>query len=245
MGQIENKLLVSIYKGRDYSNLEFCREIYNNPILTNKYSYFHSFHTLVAISRNRISSHFVFVFFFLSEGFAILTHQWLPLIPQLKECKLGPPSKKGAASKQGTASFAEKKKKNLSDKLGPQWSNRELENFYEVYGEHGRDWKKGDSASVVGFIALMKHHYNVSPSVPSQVLLTNPSQEAPELQMDIVVPEADKKPVRGIVVPEADKKPVRGLKSSEIWDEEEKNIVDSFLGKAIDEQKEWEEFDLT
>lgn len=48
-----------------------------------------------------------------------------------------------------------------------------------------------------------------------------------------------------IVVPEADKKPVRGLKSSEIWDEEEKNIVDSFLGKAIDEQKEWEEFDLT
>ncbi|KAM6545215.1 hypothetical protein CsatB_025951 [Cannabis sativa] len=80
------------------------------------------------------------------------------------------------------------KKRKLSDMLGPQWSKRELERFYEAYRKYGKDWKKVASAirnrssemvealysmnraylslpegtaSVAGLVAMMTDHYCV------------------------------------------------------------------------------------
>ncbi|KAJ7955062.1 Protein ALWAYS EARLY 3 [Quillaja saponaria] len=80
------------------------------------------------------------------------------------------------------------KKRKLADMLGPQWSKRELERFYEAYRKYGKDWKKvaaavrnrslemvealytmnkaylslpEGTASVVGLIAMMTDHYCV------------------------------------------------------------------------------------
>ncbi|XVF06071.1 hypothetical protein REPUB_Repub06bG0016700 [Reevesia pubescens] len=81
-----------------------------------------------------------------------------------------------------------KPKKKLADKLGPQWSNEEIERFYKAYREYGKDWKKvatavrnrstemveavysmnraylslpDGTASVIGLIAMMTDHYTV------------------------------------------------------------------------------------
>ncbi|XP_039040470.1 protein ALWAYS EARLY 2-like isoform X5 [Hibiscus syriacus] len=81
-----------------------------------------------------------------------------------------------------------KPKKKLTDKLGSQWSNAEIERFYKAYREYGKDWKKvaaavhnrsaemvealyclnraylslpDGTASVIGLIAMMTDHYNV------------------------------------------------------------------------------------
>ncbi|CAN8277137.1 unnamed protein product [Cochlearia groenlandica] len=81
------------------------------------------------------------------------------------------------------------RKKRLIDKLGPQWTSRELERFYDAYRKHRGDWKKVAAsvrnnrsvdmveslfhmnraylslpegvASVAGLIAMMTDHYNV------------------------------------------------------------------------------------
>lgn len=80
------------------------------------------------------------------------------------------------------------RKRKLSDMLGPQWSKKELENFYKAYRKYGMDWKKVASTihsrttemvaalynmnkaylslpdrvgSVAGFIAMMIDHYNM------------------------------------------------------------------------------------
>ncbi|XP_039040467.1 protein ALWAYS EARLY 2-like isoform X2 [Hibiscus syriacus] len=80
------------------------------------------------------------------------------------------------------------KPKKLTDKLGSQWSNAEIERFYKAYREYGKDWKKvaaavhnrsaemvealyclnraylslpDGTASVIGLIAMMTDHYNV------------------------------------------------------------------------------------
>ncbi|XP_011023637.1 PREDICTED: protein ALWAYS EARLY 2-like isoform X2 [Populus euphratica] len=79
-------------------------------------------------------------------------------------------------------------KKKLSDKLGTQWSEAELQRFYKAYRDHGNNWKKvaaevrnrsvemvetlysmnraylslpEGTASVVGLIAMMTDHYSV------------------------------------------------------------------------------------
>ncbi|GMI79542.1 ARABIDOPSIS THALIANA ALWAYS EARLY 3, ALWAYS EARLY 3 [Hibiscus trionum] len=81
-----------------------------------------------------------------------------------------------------------KPKKKLTDKLGSQWSQAEIERFYKAYREYGKDWKKVAAAvhnrsvemvealysmnraylslpdgiaSVIGLIAMMTDHYNV------------------------------------------------------------------------------------
>ncbi|KAL2922784.1 Protein ALWAYS EARLY 1 [Bienertia sinuspersici] len=35
-----------------------------------------------------------------------------------------------------------KRKRKVSDMLGPQWSKEELQRFYEAYRKYGKDWKK-------------------------------------------------------------------------------------------------------
>lgn len=81
-----------------------------------------------------------------------------------------------------------KRKRKVSDMLGPQWSKEELQRFYEAYRKYGKDWKKvaatvrnrsvemvealytmnraylslpEGTASVVGLIAMMTDHYSV------------------------------------------------------------------------------------
>ncbi|XP_039061241.1 protein ALWAYS EARLY 3-like, partial [Hibiscus syriacus] len=95
-----------------------------------------------------------------------------------------------ASSKDGDTSSKRsgKRKRNLSDMLGPQWTKEELERFYEAYRKYGKDWKKvatmihnrsmemvealytmnraylslpEGTASVVGLIAMMTDHYSV------------------------------------------------------------------------------------
>ncbi|XP_012089049.1 protein ALWAYS EARLY 2 isoform X2 [Jatropha curcas] len=78
-------------------------------------------------------------------------------------------------------------KRRFSDKLGPRWSEGELQRFYKAYRVHGEDWKKvaaevpnrsvdmvlalfmmnkvylslpEGTASVFGLIAMMTDHYN-------------------------------------------------------------------------------------
>ncbi|KAL8100354.1 protein ALWAYS EARLY 3-like [Apium graveolens] len=79
-----------------------------------------------------------------------------------------------------------RQKRKLFDPLGPRWSKEEIEHFYELYREHGKDWKKvaagminrsiemvealystnraylslpEGTASVAGLIAMMTDHY--------------------------------------------------------------------------------------
>ncbi|XP_052881896.1 protein ALWAYS EARLY 3 isoform X3 [Gossypium arboreum] len=95
-----------------------------------------------------------------------------------------------ASSKDGDSSAKRsgKRKRKLSDMLGPQWTKEELECFYEAYRKYGKDWKKvatmirnrsvemvealytmnraylslpEGTASVVGLIAMMTDHYSV------------------------------------------------------------------------------------
>ncbi|KAK8623864.1 hypothetical protein V6N13_065226 [Hibiscus sabdariffa] len=95
-----------------------------------------------------------------------------------------------ASSKDGDSSSKRsgKRKRKLSDLLGPQWTREELERFYEAYRKYGKDWKKvatmirnrsmemvealytmnraylslpEGTASVVGLIAMMTDHYSV------------------------------------------------------------------------------------
>ncbi|XP_062108592.1 protein ALWAYS EARLY 3-like isoform X2 [Humulus lupulus] len=87
-----------------------------------------------------------------------------------------------------TVNRSRQKKRKLSDMLGPQWSKRELERFYEAYRKYGKDWRKVASAirnrsaemvealysmnraylslpdgtaSVAGLVAMMTDHYCV------------------------------------------------------------------------------------
>ncbi|XP_057539236.1 protein ALWAYS EARLY 3 isoform X2 [Amaranthus tricolor] len=92
-------------------------------------------------------------------------------------------------SKDGeSANKSNKRKRKVSDMLGPQWSKEELQSFYEAYRKYGKDWKKvatavrnrtiemvealytmnraylslpEGTASVVGLIAMMTDHYSV------------------------------------------------------------------------------------
>ncbi|GMI64104.1 ARABIDOPSIS THALIANA ALWAYS EARLY 3, ALWAYS EARLY 3 [Hibiscus trionum] len=95
-----------------------------------------------------------------------------------------------ASSKDGDSSSKRsgKRKRKLSDMLGPQWTKEELGRFYEAYRKYGKDWKKvatmirnrsmemvealytmnraylslpEGTASVVGLIAMMTDHYSV------------------------------------------------------------------------------------
>ncbi|XP_038991663.1 protein ALWAYS EARLY 3-like isoform X2 [Hibiscus syriacus] len=94
------------------------------------------------------------------------------------------PSKDGDSSSKRSG----KRKRKLSDMLGPQWTKEELGHFYEAYRKYGKDWKKistvirnrsmemvealytmnraylslpEGTASVVGLIAMMTDHYSV------------------------------------------------------------------------------------
>lgn len=40
-------------------------------------------------------------------------------------------------------------KRKFVDTLGPEWSNEELECFYEAYRKYGRDWKKVGPAVII------------------------------------------------------------------------------------------------
>ncbi|KAG4394129.1 hypothetical protein AAZX31_03G216900 [Glycine max] len=80
------------------------------------------------------------------------------------------------------------RKKNMSDELGPKWKAGELNQFYEAYRKHGKDWTKvaeivssrsakmvealyniskaylslpKESASAVGLIAMITDHYSM------------------------------------------------------------------------------------
>ncbi|XP_074292282.1 protein ALWAYS EARLY 3 isoform X2 [Silene latifolia] len=92
-------------------------------------------------------------------------------------------------SKGGNSpSKSNKRKRKVSDMLGPQWSKEELQRFYEAYRKYGKDWKKvaaavrnrslemvealytmnraylslpEGTASVVGLIAMMTDHYSI------------------------------------------------------------------------------------
>ncbi|KAM7473953.1 hypothetical protein LguiB_021196 [Lonicera macranthoides] len=88
----------------------------------------------------------------------------------------------------GNSNKSRGRKRKLCDMLGSQWSEEELERFYEAYRKHGKDWKKvagvlrnrtvemvealynmnkaylslpEGTASVVGLIAMMTDHYHV------------------------------------------------------------------------------------
>ncbi|XP_019100091.1 PREDICTED: protein ALWAYS EARLY 2 isoform X2 [Camelina sativa] len=89
----------------------------------------------------------------------------------------------------GNSRKNKQRKKKLSDKLGPQWTRKELERFYDAYRKHGQEWKKvaaavrhsrsidmvealfnmnraylslpEGTASVAGLIAMMTDHYSV------------------------------------------------------------------------------------
>ncbi|VYS68097.1 unnamed protein product [Arabidopsis thaliana] len=89
----------------------------------------------------------------------------------------------------GSASKTKQRKKKLADKLGPQWTKRELVRFYDAYRKYVGDWKKvaaavrnnrsvemvetlfcmnraylslpEGTASVAGLIAMMTDHYSV------------------------------------------------------------------------------------
>lgn len=93
------------------------------------------------------------------------------------------PAKYGDASNKSRL----RKKKKLSDMLGPKWSKEELQRFYDAYRKYGKEWKKvatavrnrsaemaeslytmnraylslpEGTASVVGLIAMMTDHYS-------------------------------------------------------------------------------------
>ncbi|KAE8677621.1 Always early, putative isoform 3 [Hibiscus syriacus] len=95
-----------------------------------------------------------------------------------------------ASSKDGVSSSKRsgKRKRKLSDMLGPHWTKKELERFYEAYRKYGNDWKKvatmirnrsvqmvealytmnraylflpEGTATMVGLIAMMTDHYSV------------------------------------------------------------------------------------
>ncbi|KAL4028954.1 hypothetical protein IC575_012172 [Cucumis melo] len=114
-----------------------------------------------------------------------------------KSLKKGPPRSNDPSAEENyrSSQTSKKRKKKLSDKLGPQWSKEEIESFYEAYRKYGQDWKKVASsmherstemvetlynmskaylslpegaASVVGFIALMTDYYNVMGSSDSE-----------------------------------------------------------------------------
>ncbi|XP_050940657.1 protein ALWAYS EARLY 2-like isoform X9 [Cucumis melo] len=114
-----------------------------------------------------------------------------------KSLKKGPPHSNDPSAEENyrSSQTSKKRKKKLSDKLGPQWSKEEIESFYEAYRKYGQDWKKVASsmherstemvetlynmskaylslpegaASVVGFIALMTDYYNVMGSSDSE-----------------------------------------------------------------------------
>ncbi|KAK9664259.1 hypothetical protein RND81_14G029300 [Saponaria officinalis] len=88
-----------------------------------------------------------------------------------------------------------KRKRKVSDMLGPQWSKEELQRFYEAYRKYGKDWKKvaaavrnrslemvealytmnraylslpEGTASVVGLIAMMTDHYSILEGTDSE-----------------------------------------------------------------------------
>ncbi|KAH9683364.1 protein ALWAYS EARLY 3 [Citrus sinensis] len=51
-------------------------------------------------------------------------------------------SEVASKKKAENADRSGKRKRKLSDMLGPQWSKEELERFYEAYRKYGKDWKK-------------------------------------------------------------------------------------------------------
>ncbi|KAM0992063.1 hypothetical protein ACFX2I_010327 [Malus domestica] len=88
----------------------------------------------------------------------------------------------------GGSNKKKQRKRKLSDKLGPLWSNGELQCFYDAYRKYGKDWRKvaaavrnrsiemvealynmnraylslpEGTASVVGLKAMMTDHYSV------------------------------------------------------------------------------------
>lgn len=95
----------------------------------------------------------------------------------------------GAAEKDDDGTYKNRqRKRKLSDMLGPQWSEEDLQNFYEAYRKYGKDWKKvsamirnrtmemvealysmnkaflslpDGTASAAGLIAMMTDHYNM------------------------------------------------------------------------------------
>jgi len=95
----------------------------------------------------------------------------------------------GAAEKDDDGTYKNRqRKRKLSDMLGPQWSEEDLQNFYEAYRKYGKDWKKvstmirnrtmemvealysmnkaflslpDGTASAAGLIAMMTDHYNI------------------------------------------------------------------------------------
>ncbi|XP_010667784.2 protein ALWAYS EARLY 3 isoform X2 [Beta vulgaris subsp. vulgaris] len=102
----------------------------------------------------------------------------------------------GSPTKDGdSANKSNKRKRKVSDMLGPQWSKEELQRFYEAYRKYGKDWKKvavavrnrsvemvealytmnraylslpEGTASVVGLIAMMTDHYSVLEGTDSE-----------------------------------------------------------------------------
>ncbi|XP_022937461.1 protein ALWAYS EARLY 2-like isoform X1 [Cucurbita moschata] len=68
-----------------------------------------------------------------------------------------------SAEKSYTSSQRSKKrKKNLCEKLGPRWSTREIEIFYEAYRKYGQDWKKVASSTYGRSIEMVEALYNMN-----------------------------------------------------------------------------------
>ncbi|KAH9624122.1 hypothetical protein KSS87_020587 [Heliosperma pusillum] len=107
-----------------------------------------------------------------------------------------PYSNEVSPSKGGNSpSKSNKRKRKVSDMLGPQWSKEELQRFYEAYRKYGKDWKKvaaairnrslemvealytmnraylslpEGTASVAGLIAMMTDHYSIQEGSDSE-----------------------------------------------------------------------------
>ncbi|KAL9237677.1 hypothetical protein vseg_012198 [Gypsophila vaccaria] len=107
-----------------------------------------------------------------------------------------PYSNEVSPSKDGNSGGkSNKRKRKVSDMLGPQWSKEELQRFYEAYRKYGKDWKKvaatvrnrslemvealytmnraylslpEGTASVVGLIAMMTDHYSILEGTDSE-----------------------------------------------------------------------------
>uniref|UniRef100_A0A7N0UKF7 SANT domain-containing protein n=1 Tax=Kalanchoe fedtschenkoi TaxID=63787 RepID=A0A7N0UKF7_KALFE len=122
--------------------------------------------------------------------------------------KQSPTANKIVAKKDEEDAKTKQKKRKLGDMLGSQWSNKELQQFYEAYRKYGTNWKKvaaavrsrsvemvealysmnraylslpEGTASVAGLIAMVTDHYCVMERSDSeQESNEGRDQEAPQ-----------------------------------------------------------------
>ncbi|KAK4767154.1 hypothetical protein SAY86_014904 [Trapa natans] len=66
----------------------------------------------------------------------------------------------GKAEGEETKKWQRKRK--FIDTLGPEWSNEELECFYEAYRKHGKDWKKVSAAVHYRSVDMVEALFNIN-----------------------------------------------------------------------------------